>query len=99
MAKLKIKRSFIYKAYYFEGSEVTNNSHVGEFVFKSECHYYCEKAVLDIINNNQDGALKKQLQEDAKYLIYKICTLEDSNINDMLVEVINIDKDGNININ
>ena len=97
MAKLKIKRSFIYKAYFFDGEEFKNNQHIGEFIFKSECHYYCEKAILDIINNNQE-AMKTTLKS-AKYLIYKICTLEDANIDDMLIEVINIDEDGNININ
>ena len=98
MAKLKIKRSFIYKAYFFDGNvDIKNNQHIGEFIFKSECHYYCEKAILDIINNNQETM--KTTLKSAKYLIYKICTLEDANIDDLLIEVINIDEDGNININ
>jgi hypothetical protein len=88
--KVKISRSFTFKAYKVKNSEeVLKNAHKGEFMLKSECHYYCEKGVLDFVKLNA--------KESEKYLIYKISTLEDSNIEDMLIEQIFI-KDGIINI-
>ena len=84
--KVKISRSFTFKAYKVNNSEkVQNDTHMGEFMLKSECHYYCEKGVLDFVKSNA--------KEDEKYLIYKISTLEDSNIKDMLIEQIYV-KDG-----
>lgn len=88
--KLKIGREYTFKAYAVETLENVNaNLHSGEFLFKSECHYYCEKYVLDLINANVENA--------KNYLIYKISTLEDSNIEDMLIEQIFV-KDGIIYI-
>lgn len=88
--KVKISRSFTFKAYKVNNSEeVQNDAHMGEFMLKSECHYYCEKGVLDFVKLNA--------KEDEKYLIYKISTLEDSNIKDLLIEQIYI-KDGVVNI-
>lgn len=84
--KVKVSRSFTFKAYKVNNSEeVQNDAHMGEFMLKSECHYYCEKGVLDFVKLNT--------KEDEKYLIYKISTLEDSNIKDMLIEQIYV-KDG-----
>lgn len=88
--KVKVSRSFTFKAYKVNNSEeVQNDAHMGEFMLKSECHYYCEKGVLDYVKLNAN--------EDEKYLIYKISTLEDSNIKDMLIEQIYV-KDGVVNI-
>lgn len=88
--KLKIGREYTFKAYEVETLEsVSAWAHSGEFLFKSECHYYCEKHVLDLINANVENA--------KNYLIYKISTLEDSNVEDMLIEQIFV-KDGIIYI-
>lgn len=90
--KVKISRLFTFKAYVCEESqEVLNNAHVGKYLDKSECHYYCEKSVLDFVKANIENC------ESKKYLIYKISTQEDSNIEDMLIEQIFV-KDGIINI-
>ena len=90
--KVKISRVFTFKAYECEESqEVLNNQHVGKFLSKSECHYYCEKSVLDFIKSNVKNC------EGKKYLIYKVSTQEDSNIEDMLIEQIFV-KDDIINI-
>lgn len=86
--KLKISRSFTFKAYVVNKNEdVLNDAHMGEFMSKSECHYYCEKFVLDFVKNNKD--------DTKKYLIYKISTLEDTKIKDMLIEQIYVN-DGKI---
>ena len=88
--KLKISRFFTFKAYKANKSEeIKKNAHVGEFLSKSECHYYCEKNLLDFIKLNA--------KENEIYLIYKISTVEDSNIEDMLIEQIFI-KNNKINI-
>ena len=88
--KIKIARSFIFKAYKCDkNDEVVTSCHMGEFFTKSECHYYCEKDVLDYFRNSQN--------ESEKMLIYKISTIEDTNIEDMLIETIQI-KEGKINI-
>ena len=88
--KVKISRSFTFKAYKVNKSEkIQNDVHTGEFMLKSECHYYCEKGVLDFVKLNA--------KDDEMYLIYKISTIEDSNVKDMLIEQIFI-KDGVINI-
>ena len=90
--KVKISRVFTFKAYECEGNqEVLNNAHVGKFLSKSECHYYCEKSVLDFVKNNIEAC------KDKKYLIYKVSTQEDSSIEDMLIEQIFV-KDDIINI-
>ena len=83
--KIKINREFTFKAYKCDkNDEVVINCHMGEFFTKSECHYYCEKDVLDYFRNNND--------ESKKVLIYKISTLEDSKIEDMLIEQIFINE-------
>lgn len=88
--KVKISRSFTFKAYKVNKSEkIQNDVHTGEFMLKSECHYYCEKGVLDFVKLNA--------KNDEMYLIYKISTIEDSKVKDMLIEQIFV-KDGVINI-
>lgn len=107
MKKIKISRSFTFKAYKVEVSEellndskkylefINNikseniNKHYGNFTFKSDCEYYVEKNILDIFNNSQ-GPKNANF-----YLIYKISTLEDSNIDDSLLMSIyyNIDEE------
>lgn len=90
--KVKISRSFTFKAYRVNGSEeVLNNSHTGEFMLKSECHYYAEKGVLDFVKSNLET-----IKED-KFTIFKVCTLEDNKCEDMLIELITV-KDGEIHI-
>lgn len=106
MKKIKISRSFTFKAYKVEVSEEllndskkylefinsvkeTNfNKHFGSFTFKSDCEYYVEKNISDIFNNIQDGPKNANF-----YLIYKISTLEDSNIDDSLLMSIRYDTD------
>lgn len=98
MKKIKISRSFTFKAYKVEISEdLLNNSkkylefvnnvkseninkHFGSFTFKSDCEYYVEKNILDIFNNISQGPKNANI-----YLIYKISTLEDSNVEDYLL--------------
>lgn len=92
--KVKISRSFTFKAYCVnEGQEVLNNVHTGEFLSKSECHYYCEKSVLDFVKSNLTEVDKNK----QKFAIYKICILEDNKCEDMLIELITV-KDGEIHI-
>ena len=93
MKKIKISRSFTFKAYKVEVSEeLLNdfNKHFGSFTFKSDCEYYVEKNILDIFNNISNGPKNANF-----YLIYKISTLEDSNIDDSLLMSIyyNIDEE------
>ena len=108
MKKIKISRSFTFKAYKVEvDQKILNDSkkylefinniksaniskHFGSFTFKSDCEYYVEKNILDIFNNIQQGPKNANI-----YLIYKISTLEDSNIDDSLLMSIyyNIDEE------
>ena len=90
--KVKISRSFTFKAYCVkEGKNVLNDAHSGEFMLKSECHYYAEKGVLDFIKSNLESV------KNDKFVIYKICTQEDSDVKDMLIELITV-KNGEIHI-
>ena len=90
--KVKISRSFTFKAYRVnDGEKVLNDAHSGEFMLKSECHYYAEKGVLDFVKSNL-GSVK-----DCKFTIFKVCTQEDTNVKDMLIELITV-KDGEIHI-
>ena len=92
MEKIKNLRLFTFKAYVVnESEEVLKNAHKGEFLFKSDCHYYVEKFVLDFVKNNLKNVNAK------KYLIYKISTIEDTNVEDLLIEQIFV-KDDKINI-
>lgn len=92
--KVKINREYTFKAYAVKnGEEVLNNVHSGEFMSKSDCHYYCEKFVLDYVKNNLTDVVKN----GESFAIYKIFTLEDDKREDMLIELISV-KDGVINI-
>ena len=92
MKKIKISRSFTFKAYKVEVSEelLNDSKKYGNFTFKSDCEYYVEKNILDIFNNISQGPKNVNF-----YLIYKISTLEDSNIDDSLLMSIyyNIDEE------
>lgn len=106
MKKIKISRSFTFKAYKVEvGEELLNDSkkysefidsvkeanfskHFGSFTFKSDCEYYVEKNILDIFNNISQGPKNANF-----YLIYKISTLEDSDISDSLLMSIHYNTD------
>ena len=108
MKKIKISRSFTFKAYKVEvDQKILNDSkkylefinniksanfskHLGSFTFKSDCEYYVEKNILDIFNNILQGPKNANI-----YLIYKISTIEDSNISDSLLMSIyyNIDEE------
>lgn len=108
MKKIKISRSFTFKAYKVEVDQkilndskkylefINNiksanfNKHYGSFTFKSDCEYYVEKNILDIFNNIQQGPKNVNI-----YLIYKISTIEDSNVEDSLIMSIfyNIDEE------
>lgn len=108
MKKIKISRSFTFKAYavncdekllkdskkYIEFLNKVKSEniskHFGTFVFKSDCEYYVEKNILDIFNNISEGPKNSNI-----YLIYKVSTIEDSNIDDSLLMSIyyNIDEE------
>ena len=68
-----------------------NDAHSGEFMLKSECHYYAEKGVLDFVKSNIENV------KNDKFTIFKICTQEDTDVKDVLIELITV-KDGKINI-
>ena len=90
--KVKISRSFTFKAYRVKnGEQVLNDAHSGEFMLKSECHYYAEKGVLDFVKSNIENV------KNDKFTIFKICTQEDTDVKDVLIELITV-KDGQINI-
>lgn len=96
MRNFKNQRNFTFKAYELElNQEIKIDAHCGKFVFSSECEYYVEKFILDYFNKNfNDESIKNK-----KFAIYKINTVEDSNIDDMLIMVININNDGKIELN
>ena len=90
--KVKISRSFTFKVYRVNGSEeVLNDAHSGEFMLKSECHYYAEKGVLDFIKSDLESV------KDDKFTIFKVCTQEDTTVKDVLIELITV-KNGEIHI-
>lgn len=104
MKKIKTARVFTFKAYAIDIDDLNNintlvnniksdnsDAHIGQFIFKSDCHYYCEKNVLDAFNANIE------LNKFKLYLIYKISTEEDSAVKDCLIELIYF-KDDKINI-
>ena len=85
--KVKVQRQFTFKAYVTDAqNEVLVDQHTGEFITKSECHYYCEKDVLDYVKSNAEDVEKNNYI----YLIYKVSTMEDSNMPDILVERITV---------
>ena len=100
--KFKINRSFIYKAYICKVDEKGEKS--SKFVYKSECHYYVEKHILDLLNNasNSEGILKLngelEFNINSDYFeIINVTTIEDSERENYLIETIKI-KNNQINI-
>lgn len=95
MRNFKNSRKFTFKAYECEISQdVQTNAHGGKFAFASECEYYVEKFILDFFNKNfMDESIKTK-----KFVIYKISTIEDSNIEDLLIMQIFINEDGKIEL-
>ena len=68
--KIKINRPFIYKAY--QVNDFNNCLHSlkdAKFLFKSECHYYVEKFILDFINNNLQTLLN---DDNCKFVLIKV---------------------------
>ena len=99
--KVKIQREFTFKAYAVANTQETApaaDKHTGEYMTKSECHYYCEKAVLDFLKANADQ-FDMYERDHMAWCIYKVCTLDDESkqFGDVLVETISI-KGGMINI-
>lgn len=97
--KVKVSREFTFKAYKLAVKDEKNtdlvfvaDQHVGEFYSKSDCHYYCEKDVLDFVKMNAAS-----LEGEWQYGIYKVSTIEDSKIADQLVEIITVEN-GEIHI-
>ena len=100
--KVKIQREFTFKAYVVANVEETApaaNERTGEYMTKSECHYYCEKAVLDFLKAMPADQLEISERDHMAWCIYKVCTLDDETklFSDVLVETISI-KGGMINI-
>lgn len=99
--KVKIQREFTFKAYAVANTQETApaaDQHAGEYMTKSECHYYCEKAVLDFLKANADK-FDTYERDSMAWCIYKVCTLDDESKQfvDVLVETISV-KGGMINI-
>lgn len=95
MEKIKTVREFTFKSYLLtaDEAETAKEKVTGKFLTKSECHYYCEKAVLDYVKAN----FKDFTENSYTVAIYKICTLEIETKPELLVELISV-KDGVINI-
>lgn len=78
--KFKISRSFTYKAYAVSTNE--NNEEVRKFLYKSECHYYVEKHILDALNSGEYEC------DGCHYEIINVTTVEDSERENYLIETI-----------
>lgn len=101
--KFKISRSFTYKAYLLTVDN--DGKKIKKFIYKSECHYYVEKFILDLINGStNEGENILKLNNDINFNInsdyfeiINVCTVEDNNRENYLIETINI-KNNLINI-
>lgn len=100
--KFKISRSFTYKAYLIKINK--NGEKIKKFIYKSECHYYVEKYILDLLNNANISENILKINDELDFNInsdyfelFNICTIEDNNREDYLIESINI-KNNIINI-
>lgn len=105
--KFKISRSFTYKAYICKVND--KGEKTSKFVYKSECHYYVEKFILDMLNNAKVNDGEKTLTlimgennidfniDSDFFEIINVCTIEDNNRENYLIETI-IVKDNQINI-
>ena len=98
--KFKIKRSFTYKNYICKVDDKVKKT--SKFVYKSECHYYVEKHILDLLNSasNSEGILKLNdtlsfnINSDF-FEIINVTTIEDSERENYLIETIKV-KDSQI---
>ena len=93
--KFKINRSFTYKAYICKVNE--KGKKTSKFVYKSECHYYVEKHILDLLNSasNSGGILKLNDTLDFNinsdyFEIINVTTIEDSERENYLIETIKV---------
>ena len=105
--KFKISRSFTYKAYLVK--KINDDEKIKKFIYKSECHYYVEKFILDLLNNakvNENEKTLKLFNNDVDidfnidndfFEIINVCTIEDNNRENYLIESIVI-KNNQINI-
>ena len=102
--KFKISRSFTYKAYIVKN--INEGQKIKKFIYKSECHYYVEKFILDLLNNANFSEGQKILKLNNElefninldyFEIINVCTIEDNNRENYLIESINI-KNNIINI-
>ena len=102
--KFKISRSFTYKAYFVKN--INEGEKIKKFIYKSECHYYVEKFILDMLNSanvNEDEKTLKLNNDidfniDSDYFeIINVCTVEDNNRENYLIETISV-VDGKIYI-
>lgn len=98
--KFKINRSFTYKAYICKVDD--KGEKTSKFVYKSECHYYVEKHILDLLNSasNSEGILKLNDTLDFNinsdfFEIINVTTIEDSERENYLIETIKV-KDSQI---
>lgn len=98
--KFKISRSFTYKAYICKVND--KGEKTSKFVYKSECHYYVEKHILDLLNSasNSEGMLKLSDTLDFNinsdfFEIINVTTIEDSERENYLIETIKV-KDSQI---
>lgn len=89
--KISVSRSFTFKAYRVNDGEISlKNVKNYEFLFKSECHYYAEKFVLDYINDNFES-LKNV--NGLKFILIKVYDHDLTDFNDFLIEQISVKND------
>lgn len=68
---MKVNRNYRFVLTVINNGETANQeSRSGEFMFESECHYYCEKEILSCI---KEAAKEDRLKEyyEHTYCIYK----------------------------
>lgn len=91
-----------------ESLTIEQESRTGEFMFESECHYYCEKEIISAVKEAEKRDVLGEYY-DHTYCIYKETKVKRQEGNEkitvtkelptevMLVEVITVDENG-INI-
>lgn len=89
--KIKIERPFVYKAYQLlkdvkkdEILQTLKDANNCKFLFKSECHYYVEKFILDFIKTNLQNLTNAN---NCKFTLIKVY---DSDILTIANEIINV---------
>lgn len=111
---MKVNRNYRFVLTVVEsGVTVEQESRTGEFMFESECHYYCEKEIISTIKAAEKADQLKPYYEHT-YCIYKetkpktvtetrqegnekITVTRELPTEAMLVEIITVDENG-INI-